>query len=145
MSGITDPTEEYFKDGLWGWNGTQWRKLNLLFGYSGPYSEMKSNTNVPAGTFSLAGSTVPAGEIWVVYGMSGYVGSTSCNIIQFGFWNGDTGIICCHIKSPASYQVYDYQGTIVLAAGYYSFLKMYNATEGDDASLFVWGYKMKVT
>lgn len=27
MSGITDPTEEYFKDGLWGWVTDQWKKL----------------------------------------------------------------------------------------------------------------------
>jgi len=27
MSGITDPTEEYFKDGTWAWDGTRWQKL----------------------------------------------------------------------------------------------------------------------
>lgn len=27
MSGITDPSEEYFKDGLWGWVVNQWKKL----------------------------------------------------------------------------------------------------------------------
>lgn len=27
MSGITDPTEQYFKDGSWAWDGTRWQKL----------------------------------------------------------------------------------------------------------------------
>lgn len=27
MTGITDPGEEYFKDGIWGWVGTAWKKL----------------------------------------------------------------------------------------------------------------------
>lgn len=27
MSPITEPTEEYFKDGLWGWVANQWKKL----------------------------------------------------------------------------------------------------------------------
>lgn len=29
MSGITDPTEQYFKDGLWGWDGVRWQKLSV--------------------------------------------------------------------------------------------------------------------
>lgn len=27
MSGITDPNEIYFKDGIWGWDTNQWRQL----------------------------------------------------------------------------------------------------------------------
>ena len=145
MSGITDPTEEYFKDGLWGWDGTQWCKLNLLFGYSGPYSEYASNTNLPAGISDLAGSTVPAGEVWVVLGMLGAVTSTTCSEFRFGFHNGTDRIICKQVQTPTSSKFYDYQGMLILAAGYYALLRVYNATAGDDAYLYAWGYKMKVT
>ena len=145
MSGITDPTEEYFKDGCWGWDGTQWRKLSLLFGYSGPYSEVSSNTNLPAGISYVTGSTVPVGEVWVVYGMLGSVVSTTCTELRFGFWNGSDVIICKQTRTPTSGQFYDFQGTLILAAGFYSLLQLYGVTEGDDAYLYAWGYKMKVT
>lgn len=29
MTGITNPAEEYFKDGLWAWNGTAWVKVTV--------------------------------------------------------------------------------------------------------------------
>ena len=143
MTGITNPTEEYFKDGIWGWDGTQWRKLSLLFGYSGPYSEAPYNTNLPAGVSNLAGSTVPAGEVWVVQGMLATVISSTCTDLRFGFWNGADIIICKQVLSPTSGQFYDYQGMLVLAAGYYPLIRVYNMTAGDDAFLYIWGYKME--
>ena len=145
MTGITNPTEEYFKDGLWGWDGTQWRKLSLLFGYSGPYSESPSNTNLPAGDSNLAGSTVPAGEVWVVQGMMGEVISSTCTELRFGFWNGAAIIICKQVLAPVSGQLYDYQGMLILAAGYYPLILLYDMTAGDYAYLNIWGYKMKVS
>lgn len=35
MPGITDPAEEYFKDGTWGWNETteEWEKVNVVDGH----------------------------------------------------------------------------------------------------------------
>ena len=145
MTGITNPTEEYFKDGCWGWDGSRWRKLSLLFGYSGPYNEVTSNTNVSAGISDLAGSTVPAGEIWIVQGMLAAVISTTCSEFRFDFWNGTGQIICKQVLTPTSGQFYDYQGTLILAAGYYPLIRMYGMTAGDDAYLYAWGYKMKVT
>ena len=145
MSGITDPTEEYFKDGLWGWDGTQWRKLSLLFGYSGPYSENPSNLNLPAGTSNLAGSTVPAGEVWVVQGMLAAVISSTCTELMLGFWNGVAIIFCKQVLPPVSGHFYDYQGTLILAAGYYPLIRVYGMTAGDVAYLYAWGYKMKVS
>ena len=145
MSGITDPTEEYFKDGLWGWDGSRWRKLSLLFGYSGPYNETVNNTNVPAGASDLVGSTVPAGEVWIVQGMLAAVVSSSCTEFCFGFWNGAVRILCKQIQAPTSGRLYDYQGTLILAAGYYPLIGVYGMTAGDDVYLYAWGYKMKVS
>ena len=145
MTGITNPTEEYFKDGTWGWDGTQWRKLSLLFGYSEAYSEISYNTNLPAGISYVAGSTVPAGEVWVVYGLLGSVVSTTCTELRFGFWNKSDPIICKQVRTPTSGQFYDFQGTLILAAGFYSLLQLHGVTEGDDAYLYAWGYKMKVS
>ena len=143
MSGITDPTEEYFKDGLWGWDGSRWRKLNLLFGYNRPYNDLKGNPDVPAGASDLAGSTVPEDEVWVVCGMAMYVVSASCSLVRFGFWNGNTRVFCKEVQAPASERIYDFQGTLILAAGYYILIRMYNMTAGDDAILYGWGYKME--
>ena len=144
MSGITDPTEEYFKDGTWGWDGSRWRKLNLLFGYSGPYNEYEGNTNVPAGTSDLVGGTIPAGEVRVVLGMIGAVTSTTCSEFRFGFYNGTGRIYCKQVQTPTSGRYYDFQGTLILAAGYYPLIRVFGMSAGDSVYLYAWGYKMGV-
>jgi hypothetical protein len=84
---ITDPSEQYFKDGLWGWTGTLWEKLkafsNLLgiashgwdgsvwrkepirLGFSSQYLELETDTGTGS-LLSLTFSIVPSGELWVV-------------------------------------------------------------------------------
>ena len=128
-----------------GWDGTQWRKLGLLFGYSDVYAGYAENLNLPAVVGEVAGSTVPAGEVWVVYGLLGSVVSTTCTELRFGFWNGSGKIVCKQVLTPTSGRLYDFQGTLILAAGFYPLLRLYGVTEGDAAYLYAWGYKMKVS
>jgi len=77
MSGITDPLEKYFKDGVWGWTGTLWVPVLadasghlLIDGQSpsllrpSPKSALYLNESLPAGTSDQDAATVPAGEYW---------------------------------------------------------------------------------
>jgi len=66
MSGITNPAEPYFKDGLWGWDGTVWRKLPLVWGYSSQVAETLGETKDGNGDFTADSATVAEGEVWVV-------------------------------------------------------------------------------
>ena len=72
MPGITDPAEAYFKDGLWGWDGSVWRKLPLLFGYSESLAQWIRETNATAVEDTLDLGAVPEGEIWVITSASAH-------------------------------------------------------------------------
>jgi hypothetical protein len=63
---ITDPTEPFFKDGHWTWDGTRWRKQPLMFGFSELAGENLENTSLAAGANNLNGAAVGAGELLIV-------------------------------------------------------------------------------
>lgn len=54
MSGITNPAEEYFKDGLWGWVATAWKKLVATAGgalhiqFAGQEADVEVKQTTPA-------------------------------------------------------------------------------------------------
>jgi len=66
MSGPTDPAEEHFDKGLWGWDLTQWRKLPMLWGYSAGWAEDLSGTQSGAGNYLATTTAVPAGYVYVL-------------------------------------------------------------------------------
>lgn len=68
--GITDPAQEYFKDGGWHWDGSRWRKGGLAFEYAGQLLGQVAEANAAAGQNLLESGAVPADEIWVVTALS---------------------------------------------------------------------------
>ncbi|GAG75277.1 unnamed protein product [marine sediment metagenome] len=67
--GIAKPTEKHFDKGSWGWDGSQWRKLAMIWGYSGIWD--KDLGGEASGAFYISNSSViPAGEIWVLQAVS---------------------------------------------------------------------------
>ena len=70
--GPTNPAEQYFNKGLWGWAGSAWRKLALVFGYTSGLHEEQSLTSAAGGNEMLSFTTVPSGELWVVTGWTAF-------------------------------------------------------------------------
>ena len=68
--GITDPSEQYFKDGGWHWTGSVWIKGGLAFEYADQLVGQVTDASASAGANLLESGTVPAGEIWVVTALS---------------------------------------------------------------------------
>ena len=66
MAGPTDPAEAHFDKGLWGFDGTVWRKLPYLWGYSDRYAASVENTNAAAGSNALYLTAVPENELWKI-------------------------------------------------------------------------------
>jgi len=145
MTGITNPTEEYFKDGLWGWDGTRWRKLALLWGYSAAYYERLTQAEATAETM-MDGSTVPAGEVWVV---TSVVAWDNDNIITdiTGFTYGDAVWIALGQKQSftAAQEYWEWRGSIVVPAGGHIRVRFRGCTVGDDLFVDICGYKMRIT
>ena len=142
---ITNPTEVYFKDGGWAWDGSRWRKQPLLIGYSEKYDERKSNTSAAAGTNSLVGTAVPAGEVWVVQGLGAVNINTACSKIHIRVDNGSTYCILVEDASPVAGNSVLWSGSILLAEGDKVTATFYTCVLNDDIYLDIWGFKMSIT
>ena len=145
MSGITDPTEEYFKDGIWGWDGTQWRKLGLVFGYCDSIGGRVHVESATSGTNILSSPLVPTGTVCVVQGIlvMNVNTATQCNILLVA---GGVGYTLTErvTLAPSTWYHFAINPTIMKAGDY---LRAYfiNCQAGDDLYMDINGYKMKVT
>jgi len=144
MPGITDPSEQYFKDGLWGWDGSQWRKLPLVWGYSEDYSEKVVESDVPAGSVTIDLSTVPAGEVWVIQRF--LCTPSQVNITRMRLQKRVSGT-AYDLRSITSFTAYNnvvVDSVFSLPAGANLRVSMAGAQAGDDFVVTAAGYKMKV-
>lgn len=114
MPGITNPAEEYFKDGIWawatntweklisvggllhtalhGWDGAAWHKLPMVWGYTDRlFKETSSNTGA-AGARSLSIIHNVVGEVWVLEQVAAQNANTAPTRIIIETTDGATGI-----------------------------------------------------
>lgn len=145
MSGVTDPSEEYFKDGLWGWDGSQWRKLGLLWGFGGVVEEALSNTDLASGVNYLNGTPVPAGEVWVVQNVSMEYDGTAPTRVGITVVGLADHLTVLDVSDPAAYRWHPWNGVVVLQEGDYMQGFVSGATAGDDLYFRYAGYKMRLT
>lgn len=188
MPGITNPAEEYFKDGLWawvtdqwkklvataggalhiyvagqaadveitqtapwhltpgvfGWNGSGWHKLPMVWGYSEPLSEVKSDPDAAAGADSLAGTAVPDGEVWVVEAICAVDVTTDISKIRLTLLTVD-GIVILLEADPTAADAYVYwNGRITMTKDRRIIAYFTGTAAGDDIHLRYSGYKMKI-
>jgi hypothetical protein len=71
MAGPTNPIEEHFDKGQWGFDGTLWRKLNLLWGYNDRWLEQVVNLAAPLGWAYLDSAAVPPGYVYIAHATAG--------------------------------------------------------------------------
>jgi len=145
VTGITNPTEEYFKDGAWGWDGTQWRKLALLWGYTERYAENLGGTKSGDGTYEQSGTVVPSGEVWVVECISLYNHSGARGAIALQVNDGTTNYAVTRNLTPVQYELVSFIGRLTLEAGDKVLVQQSACLDGDVLRGVAWGYKMAVT
>lgn len=144
MPGITDPSEEYFKDGVWGWNGSAWRKLPQLWGYSDIYHEIVLKENADAGQNYLKSTAVPTGEVRVISSISTRdrdhaPGNTMIQLVY------DTTILLLaqNVALEASVLL-EWKGQLIVAEGDAIQVYMASCTALDNLYLYITGYKMTI-
>ena len=145
MTGITNPTEEYFKDGTWGWDGTQWRKLGILFGYYDRLVGQVVNDNASPGDNTLTSDNVPDGELWVVQICC--ASDINSNVTRI-YIQANSPTIPCIIAEEYSVAAAHWvisSREIVLKPGDCLSCKFFGCTAGDDLYLRYWGYKVRVS
>ncbi len=113
-----------------------------LFGFSGIVSEEKSNTNLSAGNNALYGSSVPAGEVWVIKQVTlRYVG-TSPTRIYAHLSVGGVAVELLDVESPVSGARNPAAVDVLLEEGDKVIARVEGATAGDDFYLRYCGYKL---
>lgn len=141
---ITNPKEPYFKDGIWGWDGSVWRKLPMVWGYSELAGEDLKNTNLPAGLSVLEGTAVGTGEVMVVAQVEFfYLGTAPDRIDCRAYGTPGTPILLAR-ASPVPGDYYYTHCFQILAEGHTMRATVKGATAGDAFYFRYSGYKMKI-
>ena len=144
MSGPTNPTETYFDKGLWGHDGTLWRKLNLLWGYYDRWAEDLSGDAGATGEYSDSTVAVPSGYVYVAKLIFLRNISHACSSPSFWFTCGGVDYFVSYTATLAQYIPVIWNGEVALKAGDQVGIYVGGCTEGDDVKTGVLGYKMKI-
>ena len=127
------------------WDGAAWRKAALPLGYTDRYAERQSELSAAAGGNTLTGSTVPAGEVWIVTSAHAVNESSAITILQIDLYDGTNNFIIASLLAPAARIPLDLKSPIVLKAGDRLRALFFGCTLNDDLYLDILGYKMAVT
>jgi hypothetical protein len=144
MSGITNPAEKYFKDGLWTFDGTVWRPQNQLLSYRDTVNIAKSNTNADAGPNILQSDAVPSGEVHVITSIIAWNDTTAVTMIRLYKGGYATAYYIDLLNAPAAKVPVKYQGQLVVKAGGLVCVLFNGCTAGDDLYLYACGYKFLI-
>jgi len=166
MSGITNPAEEYFKDGLWawatntweklvssggilynalhGWDGDSWQKLPMLWGFSGTVAEDAGGAAPSAGLITLHSSTARAGEVWVIENIGARNDTTNSTRLVI-YATVDAVVTRLYDADPGDVGVSAiWGGRVRLGDGDKISVMYYDSLEDDALKFRFCGYKMKI-
>ena len=130
--------------GLCGRIGTAWQKQGMIWSYCDVVTDSVFDLNLSAPEDVLVGTPVPAGEVWVLSVISGFVNSATCTIMYIGIVVDGVEIFLRTLKPPDTGLWYPVLGQYVLKEGDYVKLWLYGLTALDDAYLKAAGYKMRL-
>lgn len=139
------PSEEYFDKGVWGYDGSQWRKLAMLWGFSDRWVGQASNLSAGAGVNYLELAAVPSGEVWTAYVAAALNVNTNPAAISFGIKIGVDRFYFWVVPTPGANVYAAFDKPMVFKAGDIPSVAIEGCTALDDIYARWWGYKMAVT
>ena len=145
MPGVTNPAEEFFKDGTWGWDGTQWHKLPMVWGYSDRWFEPKVTTNANAAQHDLDFTAVPPGYVYVLEAACGRDRTTGPSSILFSIYCAAGEVMLRADYAPVLDKWTTWEGRATLKQGDIVRVRFNGTAAGDDLYAQVWGHKMAVS
>lgn len=142
--GITSPSEQHFDKGLWGWTGSVWAKLAMLFGYTSRWAERVTDQASGVETIDVTTTVVPAGYIYVLQACSAINVGSACASVLMRVLGGGAYCGILYQGTPIIAAPDCWSGEIVLAAGDSVTARFVTCADGDNCYLDVRGYKMAV-
>lgn len=128
----------------YGWDLTAWRKLPMLFGYSGVVRQYGVATSTGAGTYRVVCTAVPTGWLYVMEGFIVAQTDTVNRGIKIGVYNGTSyyGTTTVPVAVPSGW--YGHPIHMVMKEDEQFYAECYFSAAGKVLSLFGVGYSMKV-
>ena len=127
-----------------GFDGSNWRKLQQLWGYTDRWVETVSELNAGAGANNIFTAAVPAGYVYVC-NLCDCFNNTSASTRLLGATDGTNNVILTQEAGIAAGGI-TISGYcwVVLKEGDQMRARFTGCTAGDDLYLRVWGFKMKI-
>ena len=143
--GITNPGQEYFKDGAWGGDGTKWVKSGLPFAYGGRVAGTVVVAAADVGGNTINGDTVPANTIWCINTLEAHNNISATTAALLGMQSGATKYWVAAGGSRLTSVGFAWAGQVFLTAGDKPIGWLGGCSAGDSL-LFVWtGYILRST
>jgi hypothetical protein len=130
---------------LEGYDGTNWQKLNLLWGFYDTWIDGGFIKDVPAGTYTKDFGAVPSGEVWIANAIMGLNYNTNPSNVRIGVGTVGPGTLFNWVNSPGANTPVMWSGTIALKATQHLYVQISGCALNDDLNISVVGYKMKVS
>jgi len=144
MPGITNPSEKYFKDGQWTFDGTVWRPQNQLLSYRDTVNISVTVADATAGTNTLLSTAVPAGEVHVITAVTAWNDTSASTLARLKKDVAGGNYWIDAVIAPARYYPLKFQGTLVMKEGDKLGAAIYGCTLHDVLSMTGVGYKFKI-
>jgi len=139
---ITDPGQEYFKGGAWGWNGSRWHKNPIQLGFAEIYREHVEELSAVASTDDLQSSVVPGSELWVITNIAAYDVNTDITAIELLVRDGVSWYGLMRYMPTAAGDWLQWSGRLLLGPGEWIYALFTGTVAGDDIMMNLHGYKM---
>jgi hypothetical protein len=144
MTGITDPAQKYFKDGLWTYDGAVWRPQNQLIAYRARIVASVSATSTGASPTTVSSAAVPTGYVHIIQAISAFHDDTVARaVIIIANGGGATvGLATNAALAPFGYLLFS--TPLALAANDIIQSSCYSLTSGKKIYVGLWGHSFKI-
>lgn len=126
------------------YDGTNWRKSNLLWGYNDRWAERATNLNATVGTNNLSTTAVPAGYVYWVAAARMLNNTSAITSYRLELLGDGVAVPIELLASPAAAESLLWSGGLPLKEDDVVRAIFYGCVAGDDLYLDVWGYMMKI-
>ena len=144
MGEITNPKEEFFKNGSWIWDGSEWIKSGAIPGHIGAYFERQVDLTAAAGLNTFDFTVVPANQICVVTTFHAVNVTTATDYIDFFIYDDPYYFIIDSSRYDAVTRHLRWSGHLYVPAGYMVRVNFCNSVLNDDIVADVTGYKLSI-
>lgn len=127
------------------YDGSAWRKSNLLWGYHDTVAELVRDSSADAGTNTLTATAAASGEVHVLTAIAAVNYNTAMSRVRIFAYVDATTRVVYGKESPGAGEVVVAPNPIYLGPGDYVLCYFYGCTAGDTIDFAIHGYKMDIS